>query len=428
MSNADKVKYLIIGNSAGGIGAAEAIREIDSDGNIAIVSDEPYPVYSRPLISKHLAEKCSLERMLFRPDSFYTDKAIQTMLGTKVESIDPEIHAVTLDDGKTISWEKLLLATGGIPVIPKIEGAGLEGVFTFTTLDDAIAIDRFLNRHQKKTKAVVIGGGLIGVSVTEALTKRGVQVTIVEMMDRILSTILDDEASALVAKSLRHSGISIITGTTASKINSHQTDEARSVSLGDGRDLPCELVILAAGIRPRTELAASSGIKINRGIAVDRHMRTSKPDIYACGDAAEVFDFIYGENRLTPIWPNAYIGGRVAGLNMAGEPAEYEGGTAMNALHYFGLAVTSAGLVTPPDDSYTVLCHSDDGSYRMVIAKDGLVEGMAFIGDIERSGIIFGLMKDRVNIAGLEQTLVGDDFGLISLPKDIWRSRLERRH
>jgi NAD(P)H-nitrite reductase large subunit len=424
MAKIEKTKYLIIGNSAGGIGAAEAIREVDKAGAITVLSDELYPVYSRPLICEYLANRCPLERMLFRPSSFYEKNGIRTLFGEKVTRVNFDEHIVKLESGRSLTWQKLLLATGGVPIVPKMEGLGLKGVFTFTKLDDAKAIDEFLNEYHRKAQAVVIGGGLIGVSVTEALVKRGVQVIIVEMKDRVLNTILDEEASALEAKALMEAGVEIITGHTVSKIGSYLPGEVTSVSLDDSRPIPCEMVIVAIGVQPRIELVADTGVKINRGIVVDRHMATSKPDVYACGDAAEAYDFVYGENRLTPIWPNAHLGGRIAGLNMAGISAEYPGGTAMNSLKYFGVNIVSAGMVTPPDGSYEVVSKKHGDSYKKVVLKDGLIVGMVFAADIERAGIIYNLMKDKVDVNGFKEVLVADDFGLASLPEEMWRAKL----
>jgi NAD(P)H-nitrite reductase large subunit len=274
-------------------------------------------------------------------------------------------------------------------------------------------------------RAVVIGGGLIGVSVTEALVKRGAMVTIVEMKERILNTILDQEASVLAEESLRQVGVEIITGDTVTEVSSHSHNAVSSVTLDNGRPIPCELVIVAIGVRPRTELVADTGIKTNRGIIVDRYMATTNPDVYACGDVAEAYDFVYGENRLTPIWPNAYSGGRVAGFNMAGVSTEYQGGTAMNSLKYFGLTVASAGMVTPPDDDYEVLSTTPNHNYKKVVLKDGHLVGMVLVGDIEKAGIVFSLMKDGVNVDNFKHALVADDFGLASLPEEIWRPRLE---
>ena len=421
-----RVKYLSIGNSAGSIGAAEAIRKVDKSGLIALVSDEPYPAYSRPLISEHLAEGRPLERMLFRSVDFYAHNNIRTFLGKNVARLNVDEHTIELEEGIDIAWEKLLLATGGLPIVPQIEGIERQGVFAFITLDDAKAIDEFLGQHPKrKARAVVIGGGLIGVSVTEALMKRGMDVAVVEMKERILNTILDEEASALEEDILRQAGVSIITDHTVAKINSYSDDAVTSVTLDNGRPIPCDLVIIAIGVQPRTELAVGTEIKINRGIVVDRYMATSYPDVFACGDVAEAYDFVYDENRLTPIWPNAYLEGRTAGLNMAGIPTKYEGGTAMNSLKCFGLDVVSAGMVNPINDSYEVISQHHDRTYHKVILKDGIVVGMVFVGNIEKSGVVFSLMKDKVNAENFKQALVAEDFGLVSIPEEIWRPRLE---
>ncbi len=426
MSTPTNAKYLIIGNSAGGIGAAEAIREADGVGKITIVSDEPYPAYSRPLISEYLAQPCPIEKMLYRKPDFYKANDIQSVFGEKVVAINTAKNTVKLGSGKLIKWQKLLLATGGAPIVPKMEGMQLKGIFTFNKLDDAKAIDKYLNEYRRNVKAVVIGGGLIGVSVTEALVKRGVEVTIIEMKDYVLNTILDEEAAALEAAALEQAGVNIITGRTVARINSQTAGKVSSVTLDDGRTLPGDMVVIAIGVRPRLDLVAKTKIKTNRGIVVDRHMAASLPNIYACGDAAEAYDFVLGENRPTPVWPNAYEGGHVAGLNMAGKKVEYTGGTAMNALKYFGLNIASAGLVNPPDDGYETIINRNNGTYRKVILKKGKLAGFAFAGDIEKSGIIYNLMKDGINVESFKQQLVADDFGLASLPESAWRSKLAK--
>jgi NAD(P)H-nitrite reductase large subunit len=185
------------------------------------------------------------------------------------------------------------------------------------------------------------------------------------------------------------------------------------------------MVIIAIGVRPRLDLVNGTGIKVNRGIVVDCQMATSHPDVYACGDVAEAYDIPYGECRLTPIWPNAYIGGRTAGFNMAGRPIEYPGGMAMNSMKYFGLNVVSAGIVVPPDESYEVITSNKNGAYRKVVLKNGVAVGLIFAGDIEQAGIIRGLIQNQINVSEFKQSLVADDFGLASLPGELWRPELE---
>lgn len=416
-----ETKYLIIGNSAGAIGAAEAIREVDKQCRLMIISDEPYPAYSRPLISKHLSGERRLDDMLYRPADFYSQNNIVSVLGQRVNSLVLESHSAELDDGRRIVWERLLLATGGIPIVPRMQGIGKKGVFTFVTLDDAKAIDGFLGTD---FKAVVIGGGLIGISVTEALAKRGVEVTVIEMKERILNTILDEEASLIAEKVISQAGVHIITGRTVAEV----TGEARvtGVTLNDEMQIPCDLVVIAIGVLPNTALAQDAGIEVNRGIVVNRHMATDRADVYSCGDAAEAYDFIYDTNRLTPIWPNAYLGGRVAGYNMAGRETEYSGSTAMNSLNYFGLDIASAGMAIPPQaNNYEVLSRRNGSTYQKVILKNDLLVGMIFVGDIDKSGMVYGLMRDRVNVGSFKEAFMADDFGLASLPRDLWQERLE---
>ncbi len=415
-----KAEYLIIGNSAGGIGAAEAIREVDKTNSITIVSDEPYQSYSRPLISKYLAGERVIDAILFRPAEFYSRNDIDLILGRKVESLKPDRRIAQLEGGEQIVWKKLLVATGGVPIVPSMKGADKKGVFTFLTIKDAMAIDEFM---ESGSQALVIGGGLIGISVTEALVKRGIAVTVVEMKDRVLNTILDEAASAIVEETLRQAGVRVITNQTLAEVTGDEYVDG--AVLDSGERVSCDLIIIAIGVLPRTELVSGTDIKLNRGIVVDRYMATSYPDVYACGDAAEAYDFVYGTNRLTPVWPNAYIGGRVAGFNMAGACTEYRGGTAMNSLSYFGLDITTAGVVVPPDDRHwTIVSQRSNGTYRKIILGDDIVKGMVFVKDIEKSGMIFNLMRDRVNVSNFRQALLSDDFGLAYLPRELWQERL----
>jgi len=415
-----QTRYLIIGNSAGGIGAAEAIRQVDKKGALTIVSDEPYPAYSRPLISKYLTGERNLEEILFRPLDFYNQNNIIFLPGKKVSHLGLDHKTAQLEDGEQIAWEKLLIAVGGKPIFPKMRGSSRRGVFTFTNLDDAKAIDRFLDNARK---AVVIGGGLIGISVTEALIKRGVDVIVVEMKERILNTILDEQASLMAEEVLKQAGVEIIVGQTVVKVNGKGT--VKEVILDNGVAIPCNLVVVAIGVLPRPELALDAKLEINRGIVVDRQMSTNHPGVYACGDVAEAYDFVYRENRLTPIWPNAYVGGRIAGLNMAGATDEYPGGTAINSLNYFGIDIASAGMPTAPNnDGYETISKQEGNIYQKVILKNDLLMGMIFVGNIEKSGIIFGLMRDRVNVESFKQSLLADDFGLAFFPRALWQERL----
>jgi NAD(P)H-nitrite reductase large subunit len=251
-----------------------------------------------------------------------------------------------------------------------------------------------------------------------------VTVTIVEMRDRVLNTIIDEETSALAEEALRAAKVDVVCNRTVARVATDSDGLPTGVTLDNGKQIPCEMVIMAIGVRPRLDAVAGTGIKTNRGIIVDRTMATSHPDVYACGDVAEAYDYVYTSNRLSPIWPNAYIGGRVAGFNMAGKTTEYAGGTAMNSLKYFGLAIHSAGMAVPPDESYEVLSSRSDHVNKKVVLKDGIIKGMVFCGDVDKSGIVHGLMRDRIDVREFKKALVAADFSLASLPEAIWRERI----
>ncbi len=417
-------RYLIIGNSSGGVGAAEAIREIDRNGPLTMVSEEPYPAYSRPLIARYLAGETPLDHMAYRRPEFYRQNDIGLVLGQRLVRLDLESRHAELDDGRLLPYDRLLLAVGGAPILPPIEGLREHEFFTFTTLDDA---RRLASRVHCGQRAVVVGGGLIGLSVTEALVKLGVHVTIVELAPQILGRALDAAAASLVLRAVEEAGVRVLTGRTVARVlgSAPTAGAVREVELDDGSTLPCDLLIIAIGVRPRTEAVAGTGIAVQRGIIVDRRMATSCQDVYACGDVAEAYDFIAGGNRLTPIWPNAYLGGRIAGRNMAGVDTVYSGGTAMNSLHFFGLSIMSAGIVDPPpgEPAYKVLVRDERprGTYRKITLLGGRVVGMIFAGDVDRAGIVFGLMRNGTPVESFAERLLADNLGLLSLPPELWQ-------
>ena len=418
-------RYVIVGNSAGAIGATEAIRSRDSEGSLTLISEEPYPAYSRPLISEYMTGARTLESIRYRPAEFYEEHRVEPVLGKQVTAVDADARCVLLETGERVEYDHLLLATGGKPFVPPIEDLqNRTNVLSFTTLGDAIAVRRAVEAGVGS--AVVIGGGLIGLSAAEALAKRNVRVTIVEMMDRLLASTLDAPSSSIVERAIQDAGVQVLTGHTVMGASEPRGDLQRvdRVLVDPMKTVPCDLVILAAGVVPRVELARTCGLEVNRGILVDEHMTTSRPDIYACGDVAEAYDLVWGERRVTPIWPNAYGTGRIAGLNMAGLPTAYSGSTGLNAVKYFGLSVVSGGLTDPPDDGYDILTSDDAGGYRKLILKDGLLMGFLCVGDIERSGILYGLMRDRIDLSDLKDSLCSSDFGLISLPESLRREWL----
>ena len=414
-------KYLIIGGSAGGIGAVEAIREVDPVGTLTVISEEHVPQYSRPMISEYVSREATLDTMKYRGDLFWKNNSVQTLTGRTAVKIDFTKKQVELDGGDNIYYEKLLIATGGKPFVPRIEGGEKSGVFTFTELSIAKSLE---SKLEQSKRVVVIGGGLIGVSATEALVKRGIKVTLVEIKDSILNLILDETASEIAEKMLSEAGVTVITGQTVRRILGRKDNEnaVGGVVMTDGTKIPCDLVVVAIGAIPRTELVKETDVKINRGIVVDRFMRTNMPDVYACGDAAEAHDFLVNRNRPLPLWPLAQLGGRVAGYNMAGKKVEYEGGTVMSSLKYFDLPVIAVGTVNPEDISdYELLVDSQPEKmvYKKILLKDNAIVGFIFLGDINKAGIFFRLLKNHVDVSEIKNSLLSEDFGIVTLPEQL---------
>lgn len=428
-------KYLVIGNSAGAIAAVEAIREVDREGECIMVAAEKYQAYSRALIPYYLAGEFELEKMYYRAADFYVKNNIRAILGEKAVRIDFLHKEVEIADGQRIRYGKLLLATGSLASVPIIEGLSYsydsnygekfdkEGVFTFTSLDDAIEIKRRVESGFVK-KAVVLGGGRIGLMAAEALIRNRLDVTVIKRSERLLPEVFDGTASRMVKSHLKESGLRMLIGHTLKAVTGERSVEG--VILNDGTEIKCALLIIAAGVGPRAELVRDTEVKINRGIVVDRRMKTSVPDVYACGDCAEVYDFAQQDYRLTPVWAAAYAGGRIAGFNMCGLEKEYRWGTNMNSMHFFGLSVITAGISAEDEENgngYAVLKEIDEEKkiYEKIVIRDNRLIGMILMNKIERGGIFLGLMRAGINVSSFKEELLSDDFGLISLPEELRR-------
>jgi NAD(P)H-nitrite reductase large subunit len=414
------MRYVIIGNSAAAVGAVEAIRRHDLENPITIVADEPHHVYSRPLISYLLGGLVDESRMYYRPADFYDRHRVQTMLGVRVVRVDPRHRTLALAGGGTLSYDRLLISTGGKPFVPPLPGSSANGVFTFTTWDDTRRIARYIDEHQVQS-ALVVGGGLIGLKTIEALLARDIQVTVVELADRILSTMFDRTASKLAELILRREHVDLRTGNTVEEVISRGGRVDHAV-LRDGERVNCDLLVFAIGVRPNTGLIPEdSGIEIERGITVDLDMRTTVDDVYAAGDCVEALDMLLDDNRVIAIWPNAYRQGHVAGSNMAGVRKSYGDGFAMNSIEVCGVPTISVGISDPNkgDDGYEVMETYDRETliYKKLVLRDQRLVGAILIGDIDRAGIYTGLIRDRVDVQPFQKHLLSGNFGLISLPK-----------
>jgi NAD(P)H-nitrite reductase large subunit len=415
------MRIVIIGNSVAMVGAVEAIRKYDTSSEIVVISDETYHVYSRPLISYYLGNLVSEEKMIYREKDFYRKNKVETVFGIKAISIDERKKEVHLENGDSISFDKLLIATGGKPIIPPVEGLNKKNVHTFIKMDDA---KKLKEAAKPGSKAVIVGGGLIGFKAAEGLHHLGVDVTIVELADRILSTILDAEGASLVSQSLQNDGIKIITGTTVDKIIGDEY--VKGVLLKNGQELEADNLIIAIGVVPNVDVVKNTSISINRGILVDNTMKTSVEDVYAAGDVAEGYDMLVESNRVVPIWPNAYMQGEIAGYNMIGINKSFKGIFPMNSIGYKNTNMITAGITNPQQEEFEIISKIDHNRkyYKKFVVKENRLVGFILINDIDRAGLFTGFIKNETDITPFKKYLLNDDFGFIYLPKKLRKAKM----
>jgi NAD(P)H-nitrite reductase large subunit len=415
--------HLIIGNSTAAIGAIEAIRGRDLASSIGVVAAETEHAYSRPLITYYMCGKVAEDNVFYRLADFYKEANVECMLGVKAESVSTQNQTVSLSTGETIDYDKLLLAAGGAPIAPPIPGIERPGVFFMNTLEDARRAKGWLS-HMKR--AVVVGAGLTGLKTAEALVEMGQEVMVVELADRVLATTLDRVASEIVKRVFVDHGVDVITEAQVLSFNGYEkSNDLWTVTISTGESIACDTAFVTIGIRPRTELVRDTPIKTVRGILVDRHMRTNVENVYAAGDIAEAYDPLIGGTRLVPILPNAYIGGRVAGMNMSGLNAEYNLGMSVNSVNFFGLPVMSAGFAAQEEgDGFRVLTRLDGSNYRKIVIRDGKLVGFILTGSINGAGLMTGIMRAGIEVTDLEERLLNGNIGLIDLPRDVVRERI----
>ncbi|MEJ2744384.1 MAG: FAD-dependent oxidoreductase [bacterium] len=405
--------YVIVGNSVAGIAAIEAIREHDRDRSILVIDREMREAYSRPLISYYLEGRVDEEQMRFRSKEYYRKMNVAVLMGT-ARTIKARERLLITEKNERIPYKKLLLAVGSEPVIPSIHGIDGPNVYTFTTRSDA---DALLKSVRKKQKAVVIGSGFIGIKAAEGLKSLGARVTMVEMADRPLPSMLDAEAGKIVAAHIRRSGVRLLLSSRVTEIK-RKGSAVSAVKLTGGEEIPCSIVVVAVGVRPRFDLCRGTRIKTNVGIIVSSRMETSVENVYAAGDVTEAAVLAGGRKNI-PIWPIAYEQGGVAGTNMAGGDTAYNGKVPMNSMEIFGLPLIAFGD-TAADGVTTetiVMRSKTSNTYKKTFIQDDRIRGAIFLGEIERAGILSGLMLDEVDVSLFKEDLLKENFGYIYVPR-----------
>ena len=374
-------RYCIIGLGAAAVGCIEGIRSVDPAGEITVISEEKHPAYCRPLISYYLEDKTSLEKMPLRDEDFYKKNACRTLLGMRAERIDPIAHNIALSDGTLLSYDCLCVAAGSSPFVPPFEGLGSVPMkSTFMTVDDAVALKESV---RSDTRVLIVGAGLIGLKCAEGLFSITKNVSVCDLAPRVLSSILDADAAAIMQKHLENQGLRFWLGDSAARF------EKNRAIMNSGREVIFDQLVLAVGA------------EVHRGIVVDEGMRTSLQDIYAAGDCTETLDISSGEKKVMAIMPSAALQGWTAGVNMAGGSAAFDKGIPMNSIGFFGLHAMTAGC-------YEGECFEEktDRTLKRLFVRDGLLKGFMLIGLNERAGIYTSLIREKTPLQSVDFELM----------------------
>ncbi|MFH1578336.1 MAG: FAD-dependent oxidoreductase [Candidatus Omnitrophota bacterium] len=400
--------FLIIGNSAAGISAAEAIRKKDKHSKITLISDEDYSSYCRCLISYFLAGDISEEKLVYRPEAFYKDNNLDLIINKKVIKVEPKKNRVVLEDKTPIGYDALLIATGASSKLPPdLKGVKKRGVFGFRTIKEAKEISALA---PVSSSSCILGGGLIGLKAAYGLWKRKQELKVIVKSKYILSQMIDQAAADLFMKRFNEAGIEVITGRDIVEVLGN--GDLKAVKLDSGKVLACSILVIGKGVRPNIDLIKDTQIKTDKGILVDEYMKTDIPNIFAAGDVIQGFDLAYKNSAVNALWPNAIEQGRIAGLNMVKQEVEYKGSMTMNSVEFFDLPVISMGITRANGPEFQELVFSDPKSnvYKKFVLSNNRLLGMIAVGKVANAGVFLRLIKEGIDISSLKDDLICDTF------------------
>jgi nitrite reductase (NADH) large subunit len=393
-----KQRLVVVGNGMAPGRALERLFEAAPDAyDVTIFNAEPRVNYDRIMLSPLLSGEKQFEDIIIHGDRWYIERRIMLYKGDKVVAIDRQAKTVTAESGEIAPYDKLMIATGSMPVIIPVPGHDLAGVLTYRDLDDVHAM---MLAAQSRGKAVVIGGGLLGLEAAAGLNERGMDVTVVHLMPTLMERQLDASAGYLLKQAVEARGIKVLTGASTKAILGEK--RVCAVALADGTEIPADLVVMAVGIRPNAALAKEAGLAVNRGIVVDDHLRSSDPDIYALGECAEVGGACYG--LVAPLYDMA----NVVAAGLAGDQqARFAAVATATRLKVTGINLYSAGdFAEGPDREEIVLRDATAGVYKRLVIRDDAIIGAVLYGDTADGPWFFDLMKRRTDITELRETLI----------------------
>ena len=385
--------YVIIGNGTAAVGAIEGIRSVDAESRITVISAENHHVYCRPLISYLLEGKTDRKKMLYRPEDFYTKNSADVLYGEKAASLDPAAKTVTLESGKTLSFDAVCVATGSTPFVPPVTGLeSVKKVHTFMTLDDADALEQDLTPD---ARVLIVGAGLIGLKCAEGILERCASVTVCDLAPRVLSSILDDDCALIMQAHLENMGVNFLLDDTAEKF------ENGIAYMKSGGKVDFDILVMAVGVRANVSLVKDAGGEVGRGIITDDKMSTTLSGIYAAGDCVEGYDSTSDSRKVMAIMPLAYMQGHCAGVNMVGGEESIKNALPMNSIGFWGLHCMTAG-------SYVGECYEEkgEGSIKRLFTENNLLKGFILIGDTARAGIYTAMIRNKTPLDSVDFDLL----------------------
>lgn len=391
--------YIIAGGGVAGVAASASIRKLDPTGNISIFADEVYPFYTRIRLPQLIAGEINQEKLVVYKPEWYAEHKIELKLNDSIKEIDPQKKQVTTARG-SYYYDQLLLATGSHPFVPPINGLEKEGVFTLRSIDDALAIKEYARNADK---AIVIGGGLLGLETGNGLRKAGLKVSIVEFFPRLLPRQMDIPGAEILKKQMKGLGFSFYLGAQTQEILGEKI--VSGVRLADGQEIAGDMVLISAGVRPNLKLAQDLGLQIGKGVVVDDRLQTSENNIFAAGDVIEHRGIFYG------IWPASERQGEIAGINMAGGDELYEGTVLSNVLKVVGIDLVAAGEIDV-EEKFESLVKKDimKNIYRKLVIRDDILIGCILLGDVKGKKQILAAIDNKKNIGAHKAKLMDAGF------------------
>ena len=395
------MKIVIIGAGPAGVTAAETVRTFDRQSELVMLTDEPYLPYSPPAMADHFIYHT--DNHLWRNADWPTQTGVNYLQSTRVMEIEPDGHRIRLANGESLTFDRLLITTGARLYAP-VEGADMPGLYNFKSLSAAENLVEKVHSGQAKS-ALIVGAGFIGMEIALLLRELGVQLIQIEMLDQVMSNMLDAETAAIAVKLMKEHGVEVHLNTKAEAFVGNGS--ANGVRLDTGEVFLADLIIAATGVKPNLDLLHGSEIQSNRGIQVDNHLRTNYPNIFAAGDCIESTNRVTGASSVHAIFPNAVAQGQVVGMNLAGLSVEYEGAERMNSLKHLGLPIMAAGEKQGDE----MLREQRGSTLRTIYLLEKHIIGFQLVGDIGSAGILHSLMNQKTDVSRFKGHLLEPGFG-----------------